>query len=443
MRKILYILALLLLITRPGVTLAGQAMTLTVDECVDIGIENSHKLHSSMMEVQSAKSKSAEARSYQLPTVSARASYAKLSEVPPFIVTLPPNPIFDGQFTLSPTVTSSHSLDLYVTQPLFTGFRLSSGLRAAERSADATEFDYTADSSDLSFDIRVAYWNLYKAIELRKAAAENVTLVEAHLRDTQNFLDKGLLTRNELLKVQTQLSQSRLMLLETENSVRLAQIGLNSTIGLPLSTEVVLASEAIGTDGEAGNLDSLKRVGLTARPELQALRHRIRAGEAAVTMARSGFYPQVMLSGNYNYSKPNPRILPTRDQWDDSWSVGVAVSYDIWNWGRTYHQASQAKAQLNMAKDAMAQLKDAVEFEITADYLSLLKANEAVKVASDGVAQADESLRITRSKFDAGVASTTDLLDTEVALFNARTSYTHAIVDRQLAQARLRSAVGD
>jgi len=443
MKKTLYILALLLSITEPGSTCAGQAMVLTADECIDIGIENSHKLHSSMMELQSAKSKSAEARSYQLPTVTARASYARLSEVPPFIVTLPPNPVFDGQFTLSPTVTSSHSLDLNITQPLFTGFRLSSGRRAAERSADAAEFDYTADSSDLSFDIQVAYWNLYKAIEFSKAVAENVRLVEAHLRDTQNFLDKGLLTRNELLKVQTQLSQSRLMLLEADNSVRLARIRLNSTIGLPLSTEVVLASEVVGIDGNAGSLDSLKQVGLAARPELRALRQRIKAGQAAVRMARSGFYPQVMLNGNYNYSKPNPRILPTKDDWEDSWSVGVSISYDIWNWGRTYHQASQAKAQLSIADDAMAQLKDAIEFEITADYLGLLKANEAVAVASDGVAQADESYRITKSKFDAGVASTTDLLDTEVALLNARTSYTHAIVDRQLAQARLRTAIGN
>lgn len=442
MRWIICYLTFLLLSMQPDIARGDEARSLTVDECVAIGIENSHMLHSSKMEVEKARAKSAEAGSYRLPSVSASANYAKLSDVPPFTVTLPPNPIFQGSFNISPTVTSTYSLKLNLTQPIFTGSRLSGGHKAAIDNAEASMFEFKGDSTDLSFKIRVAYWSLYKAIQYQKAVADNVKLVEAHLTDTQNFLDQGLLTRNDLLKVEAHLSQTRLMLLDADNAVRLAGIRLNTLAGLPLSTKIDIASEPTMEDSIGQDLDSLIQIGLASRTEIRAGERRISAARHAVAVAKSGYYPQIFLGGEYDYARPNPRYLPTRDKWDDSWSVGVGISLDIWNWGRTHYQTSQAKAQLNQAQDGMAQLKDAVQFEITADYLGLQKAIEAVGVASDGVSQADENYRMTKDKFEAGIASNTDLLDAEVALLQAKTSYTAAIVDRRLARAKLRTSAG-
>jgi outer membrane protein TolC len=438
----IYKLAFLLLLMQFGTARAGEMQSLTVDECVAIGIENSYSLHSSRMELQRARAKSSEAGSYRLPSLSATANYAKLSEVPPFTVTLPSNPTFSGSFIISPTITNTYSVKLNLMQPVFTGFRLSGGHQAAKDIAEASMFDFKGDSTDLSFKIRVAYWSLYKAMEYQKAVADNVKLVEAHLADAQNFLDQGLLTRNDLLKVKTHLSQSRLMLLDADNAVRLAGIQLNTLIGLPLSTKIVIKSEPVMEDHAESNLDSLVQMGLASRMEIHAVERRVSAARHGVTVARSGYYPQIYLGGEYDYAKPNQRYFPAKDEWNDSWSIGVGISLDIWNWGRTHHQTSQAKAQLNQAQDAMAQLRDAVQLEITADYLGLQKAIEAVDVARDGVSQADENYRMTKDKFEAGIASNTDLLDAEVALLQARTSYTAAVVDRRLAKAKLQASVG-
>ena len=97
--------------------------------------------------------------------------------------------------------------------------------------------------NDLVFDVKNAYWNLYKAGEFMKVVDENVGPgSEAHLADVRNFFEQGLLTRNEVLKVEVQLSNVRLARLDAANAVEMAAVWLNSLLGLPLDTEIEAAT---------------------------------------------------------------------------------------------------------------------------------------------------------------------------------------------------------
>ena len=179
------------------------------------------------------------------------------------------------------------------------------------------------------------------------------------------------------------------------------------------------------------------------RPELKAVDSRVKAGEAGVTAARSGWFPQVYLTGNYYYSRPNQRIFPTQDAFKDTWDVTLGVSLDIWNWGTTLHQTDQAQAQLEQAKDARGLIQDGITLDLTQAYLNLQQARERITVADQGVKQAEENHRITTKRFNAGLASTSDLIDAEVALLQGKTNQTNSIVDYELAKARIEKAVGE
>ena len=172
---------------------------------------------------------------------------------------------------------------------------------------------------------------------------------------------------------------------------------------------------------------------LADRPELKSAEFRIRASELGVKMARAGFYPQVFLSGNYYYLRPNPRFMPARDKFNGTWDLGISVSFDIWNWGQTKSQTEQAKAQLAQARDARKLLEDQAVLEVTQCRLALARANEKVRVAGQAVGQAEENLRMTRERFKQGVALNTEVLDADVALLQARMNRTQAAIDLVLA----------
>jgi outer membrane protein TolC len=194
---------------------------------------------------------------------------------------------------------------------------------------------------------------------------------------------------------------------------------------------------------EAAAAQALLDAALAGRPELRAAEFRIKASEAGVKAAKAGGYPQVSLAGNYYYNRPNSRYLPALDKFKSTWDLGVAVSFDLWNWGQTKNQAEQAKAQLAQARDARQLLEDQAVLEVTQCRLALIQARRKTEVAVVAIGQADENLRLVRERFRQGVALNTDVLDAEVFLLQARTAKVQAAIDLVLAQARLEKALGN
>lgn len=423
----------------PIIVFSQGKRTLTIEEAIKIGLENSKPLHISSMKVLAADARSSEVKAGRLPSLKLQAGYSRLSDIDPFAVKLPISPV---PVTISPIVLNNYSTRLSLLQPLFTGFRLEKSAAAAGFSAEAASFEYSKDKVDLAFNIKNAYWNLYRALEVRRVIDENVEQVKAHLSDVQNMMSQGLVTKNEVLKVQVQLSSTELAQIDAANSVKLTLMQLNNLIGLPLDTEIAIASTIRAPSKELPSLGELVRQGLTTRSDLKAAEMRAQAGEASLAAAKGGWYPQVNLYGNYYYSRPNPRILPTRDEFKDTWDIGVSLSFDIWTWGTTKYQADQAEAALSQARDSFDHLKDAVALEVNQSYLTLHQTKEKVGVAEKGVEQAEENYRITKNKFDNGTATNTDLLDAEVALLQAKLNLTVSLVDHELAQAKVVRALG-
>ena len=442
-----------------AVPAASQKRPLTLDECVALGLANSKGLHASGAAVEASAAKAKEASAALLPTLKLGAGYTRLSEVPPFEVRLPfpaglPFPMPE-KFVVSPNYFNNLALRLGLQQPLYTGGRLRAGFAAAKLGAEAAELDLTRDRAELIYALRTAYWNLYKAGEFVKTIEENVARTEAHLVDVKNFFDQGLLTRNEVLRAEVQLSNVRLARLDAADAAELACIRLDSLLGLPLDTELEPATmiadaaalegpeAAAATAGEEGDASGLLEKALVRRPEPRAMDFRVKASEAGVAMARSGWYPQVYLAGNYYDLRPNPRLLPAKDKFYSTWDISLNISMDLWNWGATARQTEQAKARLVQAQDALGMVKDAVALELRQCRLELTGARAKIAVAREAVNQAEENLRIARERFREGVALNTDVLDAEVLALQTKTNLTQTLVDAELARARLSKAMGE
>lgn len=428
---------------------AQEKRKLTIDEAIGTGLANSKFVHASQMKTESAAAKTSETNAARLPSLKLSAGYTRLSDVPAGTFVIPANAFGPGVpqdpivNTIAPAIQNTYTLKATVQQQLFTGFRLANNSKAAELSEKASKEEFEKDKIDLIYNVRSAYWNLFRAIEVKKVVDENVAQVAAHLKDAQNLFQQGMITNNDVLKVQVQLSSVRLLQIDAKNAVELATINLNNVIGLPLETQIEIASSIMNEALPFDDVPELIRKASANRQDIKALESRLMAGEAAVKMAQSGYYPQASLTGNYYYNRPNSRYFPTKDEFKPTWDLGVTVNFDAWNWGATKYQAKQAQAQAAQAKDALGMLRDGVSLEVTQNYLALQKAKEKITVAKESIEQAEESYRITSEKFKRGVALTTDLLDAEVAVLRAKTDHTDALVEYELAEARLLKAVGE
>jgi len=393
-------------------------------------LASSPALHASRMKAEASAARAREVAAGRLPSFRLGAGYTRLSEVPPFQVTLPISPV---PIVVSQNYFNNWNLRLSVQQPLFTGFRLEAGA------------DLAKDRAELVYAVKNAYWGLAKALQVEAVVRKNVRQVAERLKDVRAFFEQGLLVRNEVLRAELQLSNAELMAIDARDGVEVARTALASLIGLPLDAEIepMTTAESHAARGPEAAPAALIDKALQDRPELRAADLRVRASEAGLKAARAGFYPQVALAGNYYYLRPNARFMPALDKFKGTWDVGLAVSFDLWNWGQTKRQAEQAKAQAAQARDARALLEDQAVPEVTQSRLALARAREKTVVAAAAVVQADENLRLVRVRFRQGVALNTEVLDAEVFLLQARLARAQAGIDHVLALARLEKALGE
>ncbi len=415
----------------------AQQKEITLEEGIQIGLQNSKTLHSSKMKVLSAEANLSAINTLQLPSLSLNASYTHLSPVNPFAV---PTPF--GVFTISPSILDNYNLKLSLQQPLFTGFKLSSSSKIAEDNSLAAKQQYTQDEQNLILNIKNAYWGLFSAEKLKKAVDDNFLQVKAHLADIQNFFKQGLSTKNDVLKVEVQLSEIELQQIDAKNSVKIAIVNLDNVIGLPLSSDLQIPQNVSVSDNNEYDLTELIKEAIQNRPDLKAMEYQVEASKTGIALAQSNWYPQIYLTGNYYYSKPNQRILPSRNQFDATWDVGIGLSFNIWNWGATKDQTDQAEAQYEQSNDGLKSMQDAITLEVTQDYYNMIKAKEKILVAEQTVSQAEENYRVTDDKFKQGLTLNSELLDAETALLQAKTNQIQSLADYELAVARIQRSIG-
>jgi len=250
-------------------------------------------------------------------------------------------------------------------------------------------------------------------------------------------------TNNDVLKVQVQLSNAKLMQIDASNNVRIAMISFNSTVGLPLATQIGIGSSLTPTTKEFPDIQNLLTAAFTDRSDVQGMEWRVRAAESGVATAKAGWSPQIFLTGDYYYSRPNSRIFPEVDQFKNTWDVGISLQFDLWNNLTTMYQTSAAEAEYTQTKDALGILKDGVTLEVTESYLSFTQAKDKIQLSRLTVDQADENLRVTHEKFKAGLTTNSEMIDAEVARLQAKLELTQSLVDYELSLAKLEQAIGE
>lgn len=421
-------------------SLFAQERVLTLQESLEIGLQNSKDLKISQSRVNYSDAKLSEINSQFLPQFKLFGNYTRLSDnIPAFEFT---SPFFPNAIRVSEPLYNNYTFKLGFTQPLFTGFKLLSSRSAAKYNLQASESDYSKEQNEVAFNIYNAYWNYYKAEELRNVIAQTLQQIENHLRDTRNFYEQGLVSNNDLLKLEVQYSNTQLMLIEAENNLKIAKIAFNKELGIDLDAQTKVAATEKSMSLVNYDLSEIINEAINNRYELKSLAYRVEGSKEGITAAKSSLFPSVYLTGNYYYSNPNPRFQPAKDEFNYNWDVGVTLSWDVWNWGSTSSQVSQAEQTKIQLETNYDQLKENIRMEVHSNYLNLLKTEEKVKVNKIALEQALENYRITAEKYNLQLASSTDLIDAETLKLQAETNLKAAEVDYQISKVRLEKSLG-
>ncbi len=417
---------------------ASAPVRLTLAEAVARARSNSPRLEELRALHRAADADLRGAKAGRLPVVDLQASYTRNSNVPELVLALPGSP----PKTVFPNIPNNYRARIELAQPLYTGGRVSGAIQAARNELTAAAREVDTGVSDLVLEAVTAYWDLVNARESARVLAESIVSYEADLKQVQDRFGVGMAARNDVLNVQVERDQAELSRLEAENNVGIANENLVRLLGLDPASRVepVEPVEAPPLPEEA--VEGLVAKALESRSEIAGLRARADAAEAGVRIARSDRLPQARLTAGYDYARPNSRILPLTDTWNDSWSIGVSVSLQAFDGGRASAAVARARAEADAARQKLEDRERRVRLHVTASALDLRTRRAALQVAERNREAARENVRVSQDRYREGLIPASELLDAESRLLQSGLSRTRSATQLQQARANLDRAVG-
>jgi outer membrane protein TolC len=205
----------------------------------------------------------------------------------------------------------------------------------------------------------------------------------------------------------------------------------------PIEPSAALAIGPASTRDSAAALASAR----VSRSERVVLGRRIDVAVEHETAAAAGRLPVVAVGGGIDYGRPNPRIFPRAERWDESWDAGLNVTWSLWDGGRVRAEVAQAASLAEAARHRLAEFDSALAVEIRQRTVELESARAAVVAAEDAVRAATEAQRVVTERYRAGVIGQIEVLDAEFALLQAELDRTRGLANVRLSEARLARAL--
>jgi outer membrane protein len=316
-----------------------------------------------------------------------------------------------------------------LTMPLYAGGRNTAGRNAAQARGEAAKQDADAIRQSLAFEVARAFHTVLKTRAFIEATDAGARAYETNTVVAQKRLNAGTLLKADVLDVQVRLAQAREDLVRARNAHALALRALRNLLGLEQG-ELEVADAVPAPQAPASG-------DYAARAELRASQQRQQAAEAEVRRATAGYKPRLNAFGSLDYD------YGTRTGGDGgSYTGGLLLQWDIWDGLLTKARREEARANLESTREEDRKLRLALDLELEQARLAWREADERLAVTAQSLEQAQESVSLTRARFEQGLALATQLIDAETALIAARVRRAEAEADLRIAAAAVRKALG-
>ncbi len=428
---------------------AARAGELSLPEAIQLALKNNPDLATARQRVAAARAGIQQADAALWPRVRVSETYAASDNpVQAFMMTLNQRAFNFGANFNHPDTTDNLNTKLLAQWSLYDGGRSFAGQQAARLGAEAAGQSLEAARNDLVFEVTRAFHTVGKARQFLRVAEAAVASMQANAGIASNRFAAGQALKTDLLDAEVRLAEARENLVRARNAVALSEIVFRNVLGVGEKENVTPSVVTLTLSPSKGN--GLSRAGETTellrsaqndtkgttRPELLAAQKTVAAAERQVAAARSGYLPRLNAFASYDLDSGDA------SRFKDSWLAGVSVELDLFDGFLTRGKVAEARANLDASREQLRKTELAIALEIRQAQLNVEEAQARLEATGKSVAQAEESLKLTKDRYSEGLALFTQVLDAETALTGARQRRAAAEADYLIAQAALERALG-
>ena len=325
--------------------------------------------------------------------------------------------------------------------PVYTAGRVDHAVEAARADVRAADADRRVVEQDIRLEVTRAYLTVVTAREAERVLVIAVERADAYVADVRARVDAGVLPPNDLLSAQAQRAREAVRLVQARNAAATASMRLARLIGedpaRPIEP-VTPVTEPLADDLASQSAETLIARAVERRAERTGLTERQTALRSAGDAALASLRPQVTALAAVEPARPNQRFVPRMDRWNTSWDLGVTVNWPLFDGGKAKADRAANLAQAQALAHRLEDFDAGIAVDVRQRLLDLESGRAALTATADAVTAATEARRVVEERFRAGVATGTEVLDAQLALFEAELEQTR--LDRGAPSERSRSA---
>jgi outer membrane protein TolC len=300
-----------------------------------------------------------------------------------------------------------------------------------------SEQDYFGTRQQVVLDLRTAYFGYLAARRALKVQEETVRQNQELTKQAQGFYQVGLRAKIDVTKAEANLYQAEAGLIRAKNEVELARVTLMNALGIK-TWPYKEVEDVMEVTPQPRPLEELLAQAKERRPEIQKNRFQQEFGQAAVKVARAGYFPTFSSTMAYGWQSLDQPISNK----PSNWFVGATMTFPLFNGLNTKYAVAQNKAQLRATMENYEVLRQNATKEVSQSYLNVKTGWELIRATKKALEAARENLRLAWGRYQAGVGTIIEVTDAQVQFSQADLNFVQALYNYRVFEAQLDKAIG-
>jgi len=435
----------------------AQSRQLTLDEAIDIALQNNTETKLAMMEIRKAEAKVDEAYGYALPTVDLSANFMHYLEKPkiPFIdfqsllsystlmtmskigVLIPdPNggepipfsynqPYKEKYSLMSMALANSYETRLQVSQILFNSAVLK-GIGASQIYLNLSRESLHGAVAKTITNVSKAFYGVLLTDKMLGILRESLKNGDDNLKNVRAYNQQGMVAEFDLLRAEVQVENLRPMVVQLENALSDTKNALKVVMGLDRNEEIDVVGDIVYEKTSLPSENEIIEKVLNKNYDLKTFSVKSQIDEEMIELDRAGYWPTVAAFGSYSMGGQS-------DTWDfmkyNTGIVGINFSINLFNGLRTKEKVQQSTIAALQTEEQLEQMKEFLITQVKSKILNIKKVETQIDIHEKTIGLAQKAYDIANVKYREGTGTQLDIQNAEIALRQAKTNKLQAVFE--------------
>ncbi|HVO74751.1 MAG TPA: TolC family protein [Ignavibacteriaceae bacterium] len=419
-----------------------SVINLTLDDAIKIALANNRDVQIALQDLKKSDAQIDEAYADVWPSINATGEYDRNIKSP--VLFIPPNTPFNPSpqtVTFSLGAKNSYALSASLNQTLFS-LKVNTAISIANDYHNYFKYAEKSTEDEVILQVKEAFYTILLAKDLINVSQKSYEVAKANFDNVKSQFTHGVSSEYDLLRAEVQLANVDPVLIQAKNNFELAKNGLKNLLTIDLKKEINVIGEFKLEPVDSVLMQEAADTFIENNPMLTALDFQISVLEKNVKLETAGYFPTLSGFANYLWQTQDNTFDFSNYLWANTITVGLRLSIPVFDGFRKNARIEQAivdKTKLELTK---LKAEEGLRIQLVQAQLKMKEARERVLAQGKSLNQAERAVEIAESRYNNGIGTQLEILDTQSSLTMAQTNYSQAIYDYLIAKAQWEKIIG-